>query len=190
MTELSDAKPPRRWLRLLPVCGCALLAVAAVGLAVLIKLPSADADWRDFCEETAVGRLRTYAAAQARFRNKDRDGDGQLAYAASCAELGAEKDQAGRPLRLVAGSFVAAHGPGGEPDTGYLFLEMKTVAGRAIDWGSDFALCAFPAGKNVATCSTFIVKTDGVVWRRQRPEGGSVEDFPADPAKEGWTVVE
>jgi hypothetical protein len=194
MTELSEAKPPRRWLRLLPVCGCALLAAAALGLAVLIKLPSAQADWEDQARDSA-GRqamilMRAYAGAQARFHREDWDGDGRLVYAASCPELGAPRERAGRRFQPVAKELVAAHGPGGQPCEGYRFLEMKTIAGREIDWGSDFALCAFPVPERAAAWPSFIVKTDGVLWTKSAPGAGGSADFPADPAKEGWTVAE
>ena len=37
---------------------------------------------------------------------------------------------------------------------------------------------------------TFIMTSDGVIWAKERAQGaGALEDFPADPAADGWQQV-
>ena len=119
-------------------------------------------------ESRAVASLRAYAQAQFSFwESKRRSGD---------------KPSYARDLRQLKGALpsevVAAHGLLGEPYNGYLFLEMKTIAGEAINWGGDFALCAIPAEYGRTGYRTFIVCTNGVVLGKDRASPSFMSDYP------------
>jgi hypothetical protein len=136
----------------------------------------------------------------------DWDGDGVLRYAGpACAPTGTAAsgpngtfqdlcltvDGNGDPIQLIDQAFADAQGLGGKPKHGYLCRDMQTIAGRPIDWTKDFALCAIPSTYGRTGYHTFIVSTDGVVWRMDRGRGaGFLSDFPADPEARGWTIVE
>jgi hypothetical protein len=165
-----------------------VLAVLAIILVVLIRLPSSRADWRDECEASAAGRLRSYYSAQIIYRRADRDGDGAQEYADKLPELVETKLPDGRPLGLLDAGFLSAYGDGGKPVSGYVFRECRSIGGRPIDWAKELALCAAPAeASRGVKWATFIVDSDGVVWRRARDDKGFVDDLPADPTAAGWS---
>jgi hypothetical protein len=66
-----------------------------IGVAVAFLTPQLVTCQRSGTETSAIGALKTIGAAQALFRESDRDGDGELDYAASLAELGDTKARSG-----------------------------------------------------------------------------------------------
>jgi hypothetical protein len=72
----------------------------------------------------------------------------------------------------------------------YRLKECQTIGGQSVNWKKDFALCAAPIKYGWGTRRTFIIMTDGVVWAKDLGRSEFVADFPADPAKEGWTRAE
>ena len=150
----------------------------------------------DYNGRYAVGSCFSYAEAQVMFHRWDRDGDGDLEYANSLTLLAAQKDKAGQRLGLIDDALAAARGKKGKPRWGHLYREMKTIGGKPIDWRKDFALCATPArykypGDRYRTGRhTFIVSTDGVVFGKDLGEARFVDDYPADPLKDGWKRAE
>jgi hypothetical protein len=141
--------------------------------------------------DNAIGTCRTYVAAQTMFKRVDWDGDGELEYAADFTDLHNQLDGSGEPIWLIDSAFASAKGTDGQPKHGYLFQEMKTIAGRPIDWAKECALCAIPSVYGRTGYRTFIVGVDGTVFGLDQGEDGTfVDDYPADPPAEGWIIAE
>jgi hypothetical protein len=140
-------------------------------------------------ELRAAGSCRAYAEAQTIFKRNDWDGDGVLSYAKDYRALANTKDGQGQPLQLIDGAFAAAAGAKGTPKHGYVFQDMKTIAGQAIDWNNDFALCATPAEYGKTGKRTFIINTNGTTFAKDTG-GKPVFDYPKDPVKAGWKIAE
>jgi hypothetical protein len=132
-------------------------------------------------EVGAVEALRVYVKAQAEYRRGDYDGDGQLEYSDSLEELA--------DLGLIPPEMANARGRGGIPYGGYLFRELKTIAGKPIDWQYDFAISAIPARYGKTGYRTFVVSTNGTIMGPDLGPGtGFVDDYPADPCAAGWII--
>jgi hypothetical protein len=167
-----------------------VIGVAVVGLFGLLAGLSITPDSFRPPEGWVADCFRDYASAQKMFKRNDWDGDGLLEYAPDLRELHGAKDMAGKQIQLINESMASARGSEATPWQGYLFLEMKTVGGKPIDWAKDFALCAVPSQYGKTGWLTYIVKTDGRVWSRDSGTGEFVADFPADPESQGWTMAQ
>jgi hypothetical protein len=139
-------------------------------------------------ETRAVGCCRAYASAQSMYKRNDWDADATLEYAVPFSLLNTEPDGNGNPIQLIDKIFKAAVSPK-KPKFGYFFVDMRTIAGTAIDWVNDYALCAIPAKYGGATRNTFIVATNGTVFSRDIG-GRPVFDYPANPGVKGWRIAE
>jgi hypothetical protein len=183
-------KPAWPWV----VLGCGGgLVVTAVVVAVMayFVVPSHVTPRRHTNELSAVASLRAYCGAQLMYFQKDWDKDGQLEYASPYANLFEETDEQGNAVQFIDPAFAGARGRTGVPKHGYLFRDMRTVGGREINWTGEFALCAIPAEYDKTGKRTFIVKTDGTVYGKDRGPGADfVDDYPEDLRAAGWTVTE
>lgn len=175
------------WAKVLAGCCLVALGLAVmflVGVCTLVDT-ARSARVRAY-ELTAVNHLRAYVRGQEEYRAlKGR-------YAPKMMQLVSDKGAGGEKLELIPFG-LAATGEGSRAEYGaYRFREVKTIAGRPVDWQKQFGLSAVPAGKveGVAGTRAFIVDQSGAIWSRSCSEGaGFVEDFPADPAAAGWTSV-
>jgi hypothetical protein len=183
--DTSGRPPPNRigrgWILVL-VAGCGLL------LYLLENPPRRSA-------HTTLGRealcaCRAYCAAQIFFRREDWDSDGVLEYADDLSKLHSTVGKDGQAVQFLDEAFAVARGPAGLPKRGYLYMEMRTVAGRPVDWSSEFALCAAPAKYGRHTRFVLIMKTDERVWAKDLGSSEFVTDFPADPPGAGWRDAE
>jgi prepilin-type processing-associated H-X9-DG protein len=163
--------------------------VAAVSIIAAIAIPSLLAARRSSLETNAVGSCRSYCGAQVMYKRNDWDGDGVLQYAPDFAQLNTQLDGNGDPIQLLDAAFAGAKGPGGTPKHGYLFYNMKTIAGKKIDWVNDFALCAVPAQYGRTGFRTYIINTNGTVFGIDNG-GKPVTDYPENPAEAGWVIAE
>ncbi|HOX07369.1 MAG TPA: DUF2950 family protein [Planctomycetota bacterium] len=163
-------------------------SVAGISVIAAIAIPSLLASRRSSLETAGVAACRAYAAAQTMFRRNDWDGNKVLEYADDFSKLNTTKDAEGNPIQLIDAAFAAATGPG-SPKHGYYFVNMKTIGGAKIDWANDFALCAVPAVYGRTGYRTFIINTNGTTFGIDNG-GKPVEDYPADPQKEGWIIAE
>jgi hypothetical protein len=187
-----EAGAPRRglpgWIKGLACCSLAGLVLAIAAAAGLVWLNSSITARRARAMEwTAAANLRSYAAAQEQYRLLEG------AYADRVALLVEKPGPDGRPLNLLPFLIAAAARPEGAPYAGYRYAEMKTVAGRPVDWKNEFALSAYPQGSEEGASGkrSLIISTDGAVWSRECAEGaGPTDDFPADPAARGWRRFE
>ncbi len=165
------------------VLAFAVAAAAVVGVPVTVGLVG---HLRQRAEERIARQLRACRDAQYAYHREDRDGDKQLEYARTARDLLALKDLSGDAAALVDEGFAAARGASGRPRDGYLYLEMKTVFGVAINWDGEFAICATPAEYGKSGRKTYIMKTDGDVWAQDLGRSEFVEDFPMDVSGKGW----
>jgi hypothetical protein len=132
-------------------------------------------------ELSAVEALRAYCKAQKEYRRVDHDDDGKLEYASSLDELA--------DLGLIPAEMADARGMKGTPYRGYLFREIKTIAGKPVDWQYDYALSAIPAKYGRTGYRTFIVSTNEFIMGPDRGRGaGFVDDYPENPVAEGWII--
>ncbi len=138
-------------------------------------------------EARATAGCMAYASAQTMFRRNDWDANGKLEYAPSFATLNTQKDGNGDPIQLIDEAMAKA-AKGGTPKHGYVFSDMKTIAGKPLDWTNDFGLCAVPAEYGKTGTLTFMIATNGTVFSKDT-KGAAVTDYPADPAAAGWAIA-
>jgi len=153
----------------------------------------------------AVSLMRGYCSAQTMYRRNDWEAHnapphapgtiGVLEHARDMRDLCECVDGSNTPIRLIDQAMANARakcaGGKGEPKYGYIFREMKTIAGKPIDWTGDYALCAIPAVYGRTGYRTFIVSTDGTVFGKDQGEGGTfLDDYPADPNAGDWIIAE
>jgi hypothetical protein len=167
----------------------AIILAVLIGVMLLAAVSSVSAPRRWSFETNAIGSCRAYAEAQIMYKRQDWDGDGKLTYAASFPLLNTTPDASGSPIQFLDSAFAAATSPAA-PKHGYYFGDMRTIAGKPIDWEQDFALCATPAVYGRTGFRTFIIKTDGTTWGKDLGSSGFVDDYPADPSAEGWIIAE
>lgn len=139
-------------------------------------------------EVWAVASCRAYIVGQMGYHDKDRDGDGELEYANPYTVM-AKTGTEGSRYNLISASFASARGAAGKPENGYVFMDMKSIAGKPIDWKSSFALCATPKIYGKTGVNTFMVTSGYMIWKKNLGCSKFVEDVPADPAAEGWDLV-
>jgi Protein of unknown function (DUF2950) len=162
---------------------CLLVALSAILMAFTSR--------RGSLETNAIGSCHVYCSAQTRFKRTDWDKDGVLEYSSDFTLLHSQPGNNGDPIDIVDVAFAATRGLAGKPKDGYLFLEMKTIAGKPIDWTTEYALCAIPAVYGKASRRTFIVSAVGTVWAKDiGGAAGFVTDFPADPIEDGWHIAD
>jgi hypothetical protein len=174
--NVPQPTPPKKSLgALLAVIALSCVSATAIALLVLPVLRRG----HDQSEKHAAAALRAYVSAQAMHL---RAAEGPKEYARDLGTLVAKG--------FVDAALAAARGPNGVPRRGYRFLEPESIAGQPLDWSKDFALCATPANYGGSLKSTFLVGTDGQVWRKDLGRSEFVKDFPAAPAAAGWKPVE
>jgi len=190
----------RAWLWLLLGCGGAVVLLVILVAAALMffgwkmsaaSVPAPMVRRSVSPESNAAGALRAYCSAQAMFHRNDWDADGKLEYATPYTLLDTQPDGNGQPIRLIDAGMTAASGTAGSPRNGYLYRDMKTIAGAPIDWVTEYAFCAIPAQYGRTGRRTFIVTTNGTVYGKDLgSKTAFVDDYPADPQGSGWTLAE
>ncbi len=149
-------------------------------------------------EAAVVEALRKYVIAQEDYKranlsrlpaNGGGGAESALQYAKSWQHLGgatAHRNEGGEALEAIPAGMAAAD----SPETawnGYYFRDMRFVDFKPINRRYEHALCAIPAEYGKTGLHTFIVKSDGVVFRKDL-RGSSVLDWPRDPEGEGWRM--
>lgn len=139
-------------------------------------------------ETNVVGSCRAYCSAQTMFKRNDWDGNGVLEYAPNFGMLYTTPDGNGDAINLIDKRMKNATSPK-TAKHGYFFVDMKTIAGKAIDWVNDYGICAVPASYGKTGRRTFIVCTNGTVFGKDTG-GQPVFDYPANPPGAGWVIAE
>jgi hypothetical protein len=181
---VSNPRPARRALRVAVLACVGAAALAAVGVVWLYQARRAT------LETNAIGSMRAYAEAQVAYHKNDWDGNGIMEYAHSYTELLKCRDTTGTPIGLIDAAFASAQLPEDVLDRRYVFQDMKTIAGKPINWVDDFALCATPAQYGKTGYRTFIIAASGTTWGKDLGRSEFVTDYPADPAAAGWRIAE
>ncbi|MHC4914850.1 MAG: hypothetical protein ACYTGB_05105, partial [Planctomycetota bacterium] len=93
---------------------------------------------------------------------------GVLEYARPYIWLNTQLDGGGTSIQLIDTAFANASTtvpPSGltSPKHGYVFDDMQTIGGLAIDWLNDYGLCGTPSVYGRTGYRTFIVSTNGTV---------------------------
>jgi prepilin-type N-terminal cleavage/methylation domain-containing protein len=200
-----------------------MIVVAIIAIIAAIAIPSLLAARRSSLETNAVGSCRTFCGAQTMYKRNDWDAIagggpqfptgletiGVLEYAQDLRDLNACLDGNLDPVNLVDAAFAnaksdqvgAGYGMGagnGQPKHGYLFAEMLTIAGSAIDWVNDYGMCACPSVYGRTGYRSFIVCTNGTVFGKDVitnvpplfTEDAEFADYPADPQLTNWIIAE
>jgi hypothetical protein len=178
-----------------------LLIVAVVCVSAVLMAATVHGILRARWEKRTIGNGRAFVRAQAAHYNDKhlgQDSNGVRRYAPWIWDKGrlVTSDEGGDPAFVFSclppGAYdpVPRVAPPGFFGDGYSFREMTSIAGQSIDWTKDFAFCAKPARYWWTGRRVFIIKTDGVIWAKDLGRSEFVADFPADPAREGWLVVE
>ncbi len=169
-----------------------LLPLGAFGVARTLTTAR-----RTGCGGVALCCMRAYCSAQSMYHRNDWEAlnpgpgtAGVLEYARPFTWLNTQLDGSGVPIQLISTAFAGAEGWNGSPSHGYLFRDMSTIAWEKIDWCKDYALCGTPCVYGQTGYQTFIVTTDGKVWAKDLGYSHFVDNFPANPAAEGWVVAE
>jgi len=135
-----------------------------------------------------ISQCRAYCSAQTMFKRTDWDGDGIRTYTSDFSALH-HTVYKGYKVNLIDEKLAKARGPGGTPKYGYLFYNMRSIAGKKIDWQRNYGLCAVPAKYGETGTHTLIVCTNGTVFSKDTG-GKPVLDYPRDPSPEGWLIAE
>jgi type II secretory pathway pseudopilin PulG len=182
---VSETVAPRKgiplWGKVLIGCGIAtLVGVALLAVLVVLGVNSLRKRRGKAMEVVAVANLRNVAAAQEQYRLM------KNAYAAKVSALSDEAMTGGAQMNLIPPGLTSG------THAGYVFREMKSIGGKPIVPARQYAVCASPteAVEGGRGKRTFIMASDGVIWAKERAQGaGALEDFPADPAADGWQQV-
>lgn len=151
-------------------------------------------------ERGADASLKTIFVAQRDFRENDRDGNGVRDYwRGDLAGLYTLMPKgSGEPIKLIELS-VAAADDRATPDIGrYCLRGPKAGYGyRALRFQDEpapdpqrFAAACFPSDYPRSGRFTYIIREDGLLWRKDRGRAGGIEIYPPDPPKEGWRRLE
>lgn len=161
-------------------------------------------------ELDTIEALRTIAAAQMAFRDRDVDGDGRPNYASRLIAAPSSKDALhlpGGPAEsslvgpALADADVTGGRPGATPFHGYLYVVLPSqgpgAAGGARDYRDTFrrlldgfAVLAYPSSYRETGVTCFLMDADGVVYEKDLGDGTATEAARIaafDPT--GWAVV-
>ncbi len=171
--------------------GTIVVAIVVAVVVIVTVLMVWRAARKSAREAGVVNACREYANAQRKFYRGDRDGDGQFEFAEKLIQLGSIDISGGRTLVLIDKEFGQA-GDGKTPYRGYLFREIPTINGVLIDPCENYALCATPAEYGVSGQRTFIVSSNGngMVFAKDLGESKFISDYPANPVKQKWNLIE
>ena len=142
--------------------------------------------------------LWTVETAQADFRDNDRDGNGERDYwrgdIRGLCTLGGER----RMIKLIEPSAAMADDrpvspayPESEPHPkGGFWYRAIRLPGEGIPNPNHWAAACHPATYGPGIRSTYVIREDGVVWRKDLGHGHGIDMYPDNPERDGWIQVE
>lgn len=149
-------------------------------------------------ERNASASLRILMTAQIDFRENDRDGNGRKDFwRADVAGLFALKGPEGHPIKLIEVSIAGADGrptmsvesfTRRMPKVGYWFRALR-FPGETTPDTDRWAAIAYPDTLSSGRL-LFIISDRGVMYKKPIRELAFPEVFPADPEKEGWSILD
>jgi len=189
-------KSPNR-LRILAV----LAGLAATTLAVSCAFwPRTIGGGNAGTEAAAIAGLRAYLGAQGVFQSLDRYGKGKLVYANRIDGTGfPDLFRVGGPLpgytpsdgteiKLIDLALARASSPQ-TAKAGYWFVDIvgDALTGKHYDYTKECGLCAVPAEYGETGFHTFVINTEGTVYKKDNG-GKPVTVFP-DVDMDGWVDI-
>jgi len=125
--------------------------------------------------------LKHIAGFQERFRKEDLDRNGRL----DCW-----RGDLPRLLTLAEGTLPYARVEGAEGLKEPFQVRALRFSDEARPDPGRFAACCFPAVYAPGIRSHYIIREDGVVWKKDLGHADGIRVYPDDPAAEGWKKVE
>lgn len=156
-------------------------------------------------ERRAYERILEVAAAQATYRQRDWDGDGELTYAPFLIHLWQSVDLAGNPVpvglvsrelgfamvrefALDGYTFESLHVRAASPEAAKATSAERRRGLRELDPAEEWAAVARPAFPRRTGGLTFLTDSTGAVW--VAPSVGAARlAYPGDPDARGWIRV-
>ena len=149
-------------------------------------------------ERGADRSLFTIVQAQRDYRDYDRDGNGKTDYwrgdIAGLYSIFPPSADERAAIKLIELSIAAADDRPRtdiaryirtQPKAGYWYRSLR-LPGETLPDPDRFAAACFPARYPDTGRWTFIVREDGVLWRKDLGHGRGLEEYPRDPSWEGW----
>lgn len=192
--------------------------VSQVAIVAAIAIPGLLSANRASGERNASGTLKTMGTIQAMMRSNDMDNNQINDYWVGDVS-GVYRIKSGdSPIKLCDLAMAMADAkplPGGKeaggadlgepltprpvPKTGYLFQAIPRYGageGKSEPYNNGknrnndrYGYCAFPANYPSTGRLTFILSEGGTVYKKDTG-GKAVEEFPFDPASEGWSKLD
>ena len=135
--------------------------------------------------------LGTIRAAQEDFRENDRDRNGARDYwrgdLRRLYSLGLIEPSVADADDRPSASGSAGSAP--HPKGGFWYRAIL-LPGETLPDPSRWAASCHPAEYGPGILSTYVIREDGVVWRKDLGHGNGIDRYPANPQAQGWTRVE
>lgn len=145
-------------------------------------------------EIAAYRSLKTIAAAQEKYSEKDWQGDGQKVYAMFYVHLWRSVDREGKPIpvNLIPKKLAFAMDIS-SPLKGYYFVDLRK---RRIDFSNrpefdykkEWGVAALPGIKGKTGLLALIVDQSGEIYATTGMH--SEPEYPREPLKSGWTKID
>ena len=81
------------------------------------------------------------------------------------------------------------HGYEPQPKGGFWYRAIR-LPGESEPGPDRWAAACHPSKYGPGIRSTYVIREDGVVWRKDLGHGKGIDEYPADPKREGWTRVD
>lgn len=142
-------------------------------------------------EINAYENLKTIAAAQEEYIQRDWDNDGKKTYAMFYVHLWRSVSLDSEPIEVNLMSRELAFAMEvTNPLKGYYYLDLrKRLAegrkGQALDYAKQWAIAAIPQDRRRTGVLTFIVDQTGAIYVTTNIH--TQPEYPYDPERSGWT---
>ena len=144
-------------------------------------------------EITAYRNLKSIAAAQEQYFQKEWDGDGKKSYAVFYVHLWRSVTPQGEPIRVkLIPKKLAFAMDISSPLEGYYFVDLRRRRidlrdRKEFDYETEWGVAALPGIFRRTGVLTFIVDQTGDIYAAPRMH--SEPEYPIDPVKSGWTRI-
>lgn len=129
----------------------------------------------------ASSTLEHITEFQERFRKDDLDRNGRADY---------WRGELRRLLTLTEGALPYARLEGAADLEEPFQVRAIGFPNESRPDPSRFAACCFPVKYAPGIRSHYVVREDGVVWKKDLGHADGIDVYPADPLGEGWSKVD